>query len=283
MATPTLTSPLPTPSSSRRTSTSSPIRSHSPSPVRHPTPTQRRNRAALRDYYGLKSTNVTNTLGPSGLGIVGEDGESVDGSGVGARDGPGGKWGDGEVKEGEMDKKGFDAEKYVREVLGRESLEGVLKIEGTLVGEIKSLDGERKALVYDNYSKLITATDTIRKMRLNMDPLTPTTSTLSPAIAHIAETASSLASSLQQRQKAPAIIANGRPKEKALKEEKRTLRQTVKWVLDAPRRLQEQVNSAEREAAEKEWEDVKRLLERWRGTDGVEEVGGACEKVLAGG
>ena len=30
--------------------------------------------------------------------------------------------------------------------------------------EIKGLDGERKALVYDNYSKLITATDTIRKV-----------------------------------------------------------------------------------------------------------------------
>lgn len=31
--------------------------------------------------------------------------------------------------------------------------------------EIRSLDGERKALVYDNYSKLIAATDTIRKVR----------------------------------------------------------------------------------------------------------------------
>ena len=30
--------------------------------------------------------------------------------------------------------------------------------------EIKGLDGERKALVYDNYSKLIAATDTIRKV-----------------------------------------------------------------------------------------------------------------------
>lgn len=32
--------------------------------------------------------------------------------------------------------------------------------------EIKGLDGERKALVYDNYSKLISATDTIRKVRM---------------------------------------------------------------------------------------------------------------------
>lgn len=30
--------------------------------------------------------------------------------------------------------------------------------------EIRGLDGERKALVYDNYSKLIAATETIRKV-----------------------------------------------------------------------------------------------------------------------
>lgn len=36
---------------------------------------------------------------------------------------------------------------------------------GILIGlEIRGLDGERKALVYDNYSKLITATDTIHKV-----------------------------------------------------------------------------------------------------------------------
>jgi vacuolar protein sorting-associated protein 51 len=43
-------------------------------------------------------------------------------------------------------------------------LESVLKVEGALVNEIRGLDGERKALVYDNYSKLITATDTIQKV-----------------------------------------------------------------------------------------------------------------------
>jgi len=37
--------------------------------------------------------------------------------------------------------------------------------------EIRGLDGERKALVYDNYSKLIAATDTIRKV--NLDAASP--------------------------------------------------------------------------------------------------------------
>jgi hypothetical protein len=41
--------------------------------------------------------------------------------------------------------------------------------------EIRNLDSDRKSLVYDNYSKLLSATSTIRRMRGNMDPLAPTT------------------------------------------------------------------------------------------------------------
>jgi len=67
-----------------------------------------------------------------------------------------------------------------------------MRVEAGLVSDIRTLDGEKKALVYDNYSKLIAATDTIRKMRTGMDPLTPTTATLAPAIAHIAESARAL-------------------------------------------------------------------------------------------
>ena len=52
----------------------------------------------------------------------------------------------------------------MRKLLEREGLEGVLKVENELVGEIRGLDGDRKALVYDNYSKLISATDTIKKV-----------------------------------------------------------------------------------------------------------------------
>ncbi|MCJ1285070.1 hypothetical protein MMC26_004408 [Xylographa opegraphella] len=255
---PALPSPLPTPSSSRRTSTDTLARSPA---LSH----RRGNRAALRDYYGLKSPVPSANAAahePSGLGLQHEDAD---------------------VKESELDRAGFDAEGYVREVLGREGLEGVLRIEAGLVNEIKGLDGERKALVYDNYSKLITATETIRKMRVNMDPLTPTTSTLSPAIAHISDTAASLASALQERVQVPRIVENGglaADEERA--EDKWRQRQTVRWVLDAPRRLRDCVDRGQREAAESDWSEVKALLDKWKGVGGAEEVRGECEKSLEG-
>lgn len=40
---------------------------------------------------------------------------------------------DAEIKESELDKEGFDAEKYVADVLAREGLEGVLRVEAGLI------------------------------------------------------------------------------------------------------------------------------------------------------
>ncbi|KAL8755630.1 MAG: hypothetical protein Q9199_003500, partial [Rusavskia elegans] len=184
-----------------------------------------------------------------------------------------------EIVLSELDGPGFDAEAYVRDVLARESLQGLLKIESGLINEIRALDGEKKALVYDNYSKLITATDTIRRMRTNMDPLTPTTSTLTPAIAHIAETAASLAASLQDRN-AKGYGAKG-PEDEAVGKKERQ-RQTVRWVLGAPKRLKGLVEGGRMEEATKDWEEVQKLLQKWNEVQGANEVRQQCLSIMSG-
>ncbi|KAH7049438.1 Vps51/Vps67-domain-containing protein [Macrophomina phaseolina] len=264
----TIASPRPSSSirspSSTRTSLDVPTSS---SLARSSSKTRRnRDRSALRDYYNLKSPTVGPTSAPAGgdhhgLGIEAVKEEEV---------------------VSELDKEGFDAERYVKETLEREGLEGVLRVESGLVSQIKGLDGERKALVYDNYSKLIAATDTIRKMRTNMDPLTPATSTLSPAISHIAETASALSASITEhampksRSSSPLSTDGGDKKI----DDKEKQRQTVRWVLDAPRRFRAKVAEGKVDEAKNEWEEIQGLLEKWNGVKGVQEVRKACEDAL---
>ncbi|KZF21822.1 hypothetical protein L228DRAFT_160639 [Xylona heveae TC161] len=260
-------SPMPrNPSDSRRTSVDTVTRSQASSPVRGgsgPPPSQaaqRRNRAALRDYYGLRSAAPAD---------VSTDQHHID----------------AEIKDSELDREGLEPEKYVRELLGKESLEGVLKAEARLVNEIRSLDGERKALVYDNYSKLITATDTIRKMRSEMEPLTPSTSTLSPAIAHIAAVSEALAASLHAHAPPPTeSVGVGKEAEQNTHAvggtDQEKARQTVRWVLNTPFLLQQMISEGRSDEADREWEDVRKLLDKWNGTPGVEKVRKECESVL---
>lgn len=55
--------------------------------------------------------------------------------------------------------------------MSNSGLEDLLRLYTQVVGEVRALDAEKKALVYDNYSKLITATETIRKVFISFLPL----------------------------------------------------------------------------------------------------------------
>ncbi|TKA32096.1 hypothetical protein B0A50_01343 [Salinomyces thailandicus] len=241
----TIASPRPSISlSSRRTSTSTTRSASTSQPAASASAagSVRRNRTALRDYYGLNHAAPADGREKSSLEIEKES-------------------------DSELDKADFDPEAYVHSLLARDGLEGVLRVEASLVGEIRSLDGEKKALVYDNYSKLIAATDTIRSMREKMDPLTQT-STLVGDIEHISETAVSLSGRLS----GPGGIAPASKQTRA--------QQTVRWALGAPKRLEKLVRDGQKKEAEAEWVEVSALLKRWNAVNGAAEVREACLKAL---
>lgn len=98
---------LSTPTESRRTSLDTPLaRSQANSPALGPP--QRRNKAALRDYYGLKGAAPADASNGS-------------------------QHEEAEVRVSELDAEGFDADAYVKGLLAREGLAGLLKIEGGLI------------------------------------------------------------------------------------------------------------------------------------------------------
>lgn len=215
--------------------------------------TARRNKAAaLRDYYGLRNAQSPIPPSPSNASINLEEVHQPSA----------------------LDQPDFEPKTYVSDLLAKEGVEGVVKVEAGLLSEIRTLDGEKKALVYDNYSKLISATETIRKMREKMDPLTPTTSTLTPAIGHIAESASNLADEMRKG----VVGGMGVESEKG-----RAEKETVRWVITAPERLRGLRDNEGREEAEKEWRVVEGLLNKWSGVRGVKDVRRKCLEALESG
>lgn len=207
----------------------------------------RRNKAAaLRDYYGIGGQQGA-TPPKSSLDV-----ESAS------------------RPDSELDKPDFNPQIYVEKLLKQDGLQDVLRIEAGLLSEIRSLDGEKKALVYDNYSKLITATETIRKMRERMEEGGPGTNTLTPAIGHIAETAASLSREMRQG-------GGGE-----VKGNQRVGQQTVRWVLAGPERLRNLRAAGEAKRATEEWSEIIALLNTWAERDvrGVEHVRKKCEAAM---
>jgi hypothetical protein len=136
--------------------------------------------------------------------------------------------------------------------------------------DIRGLDGERKALVYDNYSKLIAATDTIKRMRASMEPMTPTTSTLEPAVSHIEGVSRELVQGMR--------AASPRPQKEREKANRSV--ETVKWALEAPEMIRVLTEEGKGEGALIIWERLKRLCDKWKDTKGVEELKKKGEEAL---
>lgn len=148
------------------------------------------------------------------------------------------------------------------------------------MSDIRTLDGERKALVYDNYSKLIKAVETIGKMRETFDDEgTPVvmTKTLTPAVGFVAETARALIREQEDLKKSSTSrtpVGEGRRGHLSLE------RATVKWALDTPRRLRVLLDEGKLSEAEADWEEIKSLLAKWEGTKGVEQLREACDAIM---
>ncbi|KAK8095665.1 Vacuolar protein sorting-associated protein 51-like protein [Apiospora kogelbergensis] len=210
-------------------------------------PAPKRNRAALREYYNLQERKASQGVPPP---------PSVE-----VTDPLGGQHEASEVPPSEMDGESFEAEAYVKKALVESGMEDLLKLYTKTLGEIRALDAEKKALVYDNYSKLISATETIRKMRTNMDPLNPMASTLDPAIAQIYSQAYSIRESLRGQVPPPNPTKNAA--EEARQKKIRT-KQLALEVLETPDKIRALVNDGRLEDARQAWKIPRKLLESWK-------------------
>jgi hypothetical protein len=59
----------------------------------------------------------------------------------------------------------FKAEQFLSKLLQEKSLTELMDKESEMVKHIRSLDSDMQTLVYENYNKFISATDTIRKVK----------------------------------------------------------------------------------------------------------------------
>ncbi|XP_028771061.1 vacuolar protein sorting-associated protein 51 homolog [Neltuma alba] len=62
----------------------------------------------------------------------------------------------------------FDPDHYMNNLVHKSNLEGLLQRHVEMAAEIKNLDTDLQMLVYENYNKFISATDTIKRMKSNI-------------------------------------------------------------------------------------------------------------------
>lgn len=238
----------------------------------------RRNRAALRDYYQLKSKptlaqdRVSRTA--SVTSVASEVSTSPSTATLTENDTT------TSALTAQLDNTDFDAESYISNLLASSSLRDILKVEATLVSEIRNLDGERKALVYDNYSKLIEAVGTIGEMQRGINDESRgglrEFGGLDEKMEGLRQSVKEITTVSQQTKEGDAERRRRRREAKELQRKK----DVVKWVLSAPARLKGLLEEGKRSEAENDWTVVKECLDKWASVKGVEDVRSQCEHVM---
>ncbi|KAL1838523.1 hypothetical protein VTJ49DRAFT_2597 [Mycothermus thermophilus] len=256
---------------------------------------KRATRAALREYYNLRNTpqqpppptvQITDLLDPA--------------SSSSSSTSPFHHGGPPTQPPSELDDPSFDAEAYTARLLREGSLADLLRAYTRALTEMRALDAERKALVYDNYSKLIAATETIRRMR-------------GAAAAAASSSAGTAGAGTEGSEEGSALVAGGgaaaldavveriyvqaRGLREGLRERvgdggaaataggegrrdaKARTRELAREVVQVPERVRRLVVEGKEEEARREWELPRRLLVRWRELGvGGEDVGKLIEE-----
>lgn len=93
----------------------------------------------------------------------------------------------------------FDPEIYLNKLRKECSLAELMDQESCMVKQIRSLDSDMQTLVYENYNKFISATDTIRKMKNDFKKMEDEMDCLSTNMSAITEFSAKISGTLQDQ------------------------------------------------------------------------------------
>ncbi|KAG5505672.1 hypothetical protein JKF63_05007 [Porcisia hertigi] len=97
----------------------------------------------------------------------------------------------------DLDSEHFNVNRYTTDLLKRESLKGLVETDTALLRRVRRLDGELQELVYRNYARFISATETIREMKDNVVEMDAKLQTLSKNVNTIDKISSQITQQLQ--------------------------------------------------------------------------------------
>ncbi|KZT22051.1 hypothetical protein NEOLEDRAFT_1138609 [Neolentinus lepideus HHB14362 ss-1] len=98
----------------------------------------------------------------------------------------------------DLDSTAFDAKAYYDQLITTASLPTLLRRENELTSEIRQLDGERQALVYNHHHELIAASDTIAVMKTRAESLDADLDLLRAAFSEISRLGAEVAVEMEQ-------------------------------------------------------------------------------------
>ncbi|KAH9597668.1 hypothetical protein LSM04_006701 [Trypanosoma melophagium] len=169
----------------------------------------------------------------------------------------------------DLDSEFFNVNRYITDLLRRESLKGLVETDTQLLRSVRHLDGELQELVYRNYAKFISATDTIREMRDNITEMDAKLQALSSNVENIDQVSKNISDKLQtHRSRIEDMISTNRMLRK------------VQFLVDLADTMRRLMDKGEYTTCVKYWVIGETFLEKYENLPSIAKIHSEC-KVLA--
>lgn len=168
-----------------------------------------------------------------------------------------------------IDSPAFNVETYVTTLVRTARIDTLLKKHGEMVKEIRALDSDMQMLVYENYNKFISATDTIRSMKSNVDGMGEKMEELRSIMGQVAETSDGVNSKLQKHR--DGIEELSRVK---------VLLQKIQCVIDLPKRMEIALKEEAFSVAVSNYCEARPLLKKYGHQGAFRSVATDCEAAI---
>ncbi|CAM6014084.1 unnamed protein product [Sphagnum balticum] len=146
----------------------------------------------------------------------------------------------------------FDVDHYMESLLHNTPLDRLLQRHVEVAAEIKNLDSDMQMLVYENYNKFISATDTIRRMKENVAGMESNMEHLLDTVTMVRAKSDGINASLCERRERIEQL-NGT----------RSLLRKIQFIFDLPQRLRKCMNAEDYSTAVKYYKGALPILQAY--------------------
>ncbi|KAH7639298.1 vacuolar protein sorting 51 [Dermatophagoides farinae] len=169
-----------------------------------------------------------------------------------------------------MNSTDFNPDIYMIKILKESRLSELMDTEQMLYKQIQTLDSEMQTLIYENYNKFISATETVKKMTSHFDKMEHELNLLSTNMDKITSRSNDIAKNL-----------NGKREQLTQMSAKNTLLEKIQFILELPNKMKQLIDRNEYNKAVDDYLNAKYSLDKFAHLSSFRNIQTDCNEMLA--
>lgn len=163
----------------------------------------------------------------------------------------------------------FNPDMYFNKLLKESNLKQVMDKESEIVKDAQSLHSDMQTLVYENYNKFISATETIRKMKVDFRMMENEMESLTSNMKAITAFSEQISSTLQGTRTQVAELSN-----------KHDVLKRLQFLFKLPKKLKLQMQESNYVQAVQDYKHAKSVLEQYGNLESFKGIRSDCENTV---